>query len=188
MLPLRRVSRNFSAQCMASAKTPRFLDDSIRGVIGGGNPLDLHSTGVGMSGIVYPPILAESAGVLDEFIKPCIAFSLYRAEGSVPVGVSKFGGMPDVGDTFVWPMDEQLALGFLLQVNLSDVKPFVADGELPTSGLLSFFYDPEAQAWGFDPKDICRSRVIFEPGALHPHRQMTPGPPPSSFLCVFAKD
>lgn len=87
------------------------------------------------------------------------------------VGASRFGGVPDLPAEIDWPTWEGIKtgskwrkceggpLGFLAQINLASL-PNVATG-LPRSGMLYFFYDIEAQPWGFDPQDRDGHRVIY---------------------------
>lgn len=79
----------------------------------------------------------------------------------------KLGGKPWLPSDFEWPMftdtDEGKTrpLSFLCQIALADVKKYDADGLLPDSGMLYFFYDCEAFRWGFDPSDKGSARVFY---------------------------
>lgn len=53
------------------------------------------------------------------------------------------------------------ALDFLLQIDLGELRGFECASALPSSGLLTFFYDIENQPWGFDPNHLGGSRVIL---------------------------
>jgi uncharacterized protein YwqG len=66
----------------------------------------------------------------------------------LPVGVSKLGGCPDVPLALAWPTWKTGPLAFVAQINLSEVPK---NNLLPNKGVLSFFYDMEQSAWGFDP-------------------------------------
>jgi len=74
----------------------------------------------------------------------------------LPIGASRFGGDPDVPASFVWPQWQTRPLGFLAQLDLSEVR---APG-LPSSGWLLFFYDQEQTAWGSEPSDVGAARVV----------------------------
>ncbi len=50
---------------------------------------------------------------------------------------SKIGGVPDIGDDFIWPVIDNLPLTFLAQINLDDIKDYSL--ELPFKGVLYFF-------------------------------------------------
>lgn len=80
----------------------------------------------------------------------------------LPVGCSKIGGDPDVPQDFVWPVRaDERPLSFLAQVNLDDAAKLDVDRLLPSSGLLSFFYDYEEQPWGEGPEDFDGWRVYY---------------------------
>jgi uncharacterized protein YwqG len=64
-------------------------------------------------------------------------------------------------------------LDFLLQIDLTDISLMDPTGDLPKSGLLSFFYDLENQPWGFDPKEQDGFKVEF-----FPEQHFIQGPPP----------
>ena len=94
-------------------------------------------------------------------------------ESPCTVGCTKFGGVPDVPDSFIWPVfetgtyeDEQIKphpLAFLAQFNCAEMKRLDKDRLLPHAGLLSFFYELESQRWGFDPKDRGYAKVFWFP-------------------------
>lgn len=72
---------------------------------------------------------------------------------SVGSSVSKFGGLPDTPENFQWPYWDGRPLSFLAQINLASTFRPSCPSVLPTSGLLSFFYDAEQSTAGFDPND-----------------------------------
>ncbi len=94
------------------------------------------------------------------------------------LGASRFGGAPDVPDGFEWPAytgivyneteARERPLAFLAQIDCAEAAAFDAEGLLPKTGLLSFFYEMETQRWGFDPKDAGCARVYWfeDPAAL----------------------
>lgn len=92
-----------------------------------------------------------------------------EAEGAA--GETRFGGAPDVPADFVWPVYESAGLGddevkprplsFIAQFNCARLARFDAEKLLPSGGLLSFFYEMESQAWGYDPKDEGCARVFW---------------------------
>ena len=103
-------------------------------------------------------------------------------QGPAPtdVGATRFGGAPDVPSDFAWPVyitgtydDEEVKprpLSFLAQFNCGEIGILDWEGLLPTSGLLSFFYECASQKWGFDPKDAGCAQVFWfpDPVALAP--------------------
>src|SRR5690242_21257453 len=104
---------------------------------------------------------------LERYIEPLlplfeqsIVMELHEAEKSEPVriGVSHFGGVPDVPPGFVWPsaMSKEMVypiypirreepqpsldpLHFIAQINLAEVAPFDEHHLLPATGMLYFF-------------------------------------------------
>lgn len=90
------------------------------------------------------------------------------AEG---LGVSKFGGRPDVGVEFAWPYYEgespydqvkkSRPLSFLVQFDCAELAKYDTEGLLPKRGLLSFFYEEETAEWGFDPKHRGCAKVYY---------------------------
>ena len=62
-------------------------------------------------------------------------------------------------------MGPDAPLSFIAQLNLADVaRVMPSNSGLPTSGLLSFFYDAVAQsAWGFAPGDDASWSVTYSP-------------------------
>jgi uncharacterized protein YwqG len=80
------------------------------------------------------------------------------------VGASRLGGLPDLAADAEWPENDGEPLSFIAQLNLAESHVFDAEGLLPESGLLSFFYDAVSQeAWGFDPADYGAFAVIYAP-------------------------
>ncbi len=81
-------------------------------------------------------------------------------DGDVAIGGSRLGGDPDLPPTAVWPEWRGRLLSFVAQIALSEL-PELFETRLPSSGLLSFFYDVEQEAWGFDPQDRGAWRVLW---------------------------
>ena len=87
--------------------------------------------------------------------------------------VSKIGGNPYVPADFEWPyytscdyLGENKAerpLSFLAQFDMKDLAPLDAEGVLPKTGMLSFFYEMRTMRWGFEPDDLNAARVYFFP-------------------------
>jgi uncharacterized protein YwqG len=79
------------------------------------------------------------------------------------LGASKLGGKPDLDPSAIWPCRGETPLAFLLQINLGELPTCEGRGVLPETGVLSFFYDADDQAWGFDPKDKESWMVVYSP-------------------------
>lgn len=92
-------------------------------------------------------------------------------EGNNAVGVTRFGGVPDVPKDFQWPYynaktynDEEVKprpLAFFAQFNIEEISKYDTENLLPDKGVLSFFYELDSQQWGFDPKDKGCARVYW---------------------------
>jgi uncharacterized protein YwqG len=83
-------------------------------------------------------------------------------ESDFAIGQSKIGGLPDLLDEDDWPKTEKgKPMSFIGQLNLSMVARYDDSDLLPNFGLLSFFYCAEQSAWGFDPNDKQRFKVLY---------------------------
>ncbi len=80
-------------------------------------------------------------------IQPTIRIGLTPLpDDQIPIGSSKFGGLPDLAPDTDWPWnDAGKTLPFLAQINCAEL-PIVAGSGLPNHGLLSFFYNDEEAA------------------------------------------
>lgn len=86
-------------------------------------------------------------------------------ENDIPLGSSKIGGSPDLPPGLEFPRYEDNYLTFILQVNLSEAKPYDKDDLLPESGMLYLFYEALEQPWGFDGDEGC-FMVLYYDGDL----------------------
>lgn len=100
---------------------------------------------------------------LRRYLLPCVGFDVAPSANNDAIGESRLGGVADVPDGFVIPSAKGRQLEFLLQLNLEGLPRHGLSERLPTSGLLSFFYDLKEQPWGFDPKELDGFRVFHFP-------------------------
>lgn len=103
---------------------------------------------------------------------------------------TRIGGEPDLPPGTAWPEFAGRPLGFLAQVDASEVPP---EQGMPTlaPGLWSFFYDvdPVKQPWGFDPADRGGARVLHvPPGAQTDRRPLRAELDPDSLYPPSALD
>ena len=78
------------------------------------------------------------------------------------IGRSKFGGRPDLENGVVWPKTNlNKSLSFIAQLNCGEISLFDNESLLPGEGLISFFYCADQEAWGFDPKDKDRFKILY---------------------------
>lgn len=112
----------------------------------------------------------NSAQILDEMKKSRIRVCI-EGKAEDKIGVSKFGGNPDVCADFQWPyyvgesafdkVKKSRPLSFLAQFNCADLAKYDKEGLLPRSGLLSFFYEEETAEWGYSPSHKGCARVYY---------------------------
>ncbi|WP_237664912.1 YwqG family protein [Sutcliffiella horikoshii] len=84
------------------------------------------------------------------------------AENDIPLGTSKIGGSPDLPAGWEFPSYEDDYLTFMLQVNLSEAKPYDKDNLLPERGILYLFYEALEQPWGFKEDEGCFKVLYFD--------------------------
>lgn len=110
------------------------------------------------------------------------AHSLEEGE-TLPAGVSRFGGFPDLPLTIEWPVWNDVPLTFLAQFNMADVTEYDIEGVLPSSGMLYVFYEADEQPSGFFPSERGAWRVLYFDGDLDEIQQVSP---PSELKISFA--
>ncbi len=77
---------------------------------------------------------------------------------------SRIGGMPNLPQTHPWPLDKEgRPLSFLCQIAFDDLPALALDLGFPARGVAFFFYCQGQSAWGFDPGDAPKWRVIYLP-------------------------
>lgn len=103
------------------------------------------------------------------------------------VGQSRIGGRPDLPPHIGWPTETSLVettvkswlfftrtrretitrpLSFIAQINLSETVAADTEQLLPPAGILYFFYAAEQDAWGIDPSDKTKFKIIYWNGPL----------------------
>ena len=88
-------------------------------------------------------------------------------DDDLPIGISKFGGCPDLPAGVEWFRTEaDTPMSFVAQINFAEAAPFDLERKLPKQGMLYFFYDcsPDGMPWGFDPEDADGWKVYFHDG------------------------
>ncbi len=68
--------------------------------------------------------------------------------GSEELGVSRFGGRPDLPAHISWPTWNGKSLSFIAQINLMELPPCSERFLLPEKGWFYFFYDSKREAFG----------------------------------------
>jgi Domain of unknown function (DUF1963) len=115
-------------------------------------------------------LLAESPGLkrvapaIAKEALPCVRLSSKPAsEGTIEIGASKLGGLPDLPDASEWPHRDGAPLSFIAQINVTALPKFEGLDEFPPNTLLSFFYDTANSTWGYDLGDKGGWRVLASP-------------------------
>ena len=74
---------------------------------------------------------------------------------------SHLGGAALIDDLAQWPRWHGRPLSLVAVIDLAELALFESDPDLPTSGVLNFFYDYEEQPWGFEPEHRGGWRVVL---------------------------
>jgi len=110
-------------------------------------------------GLGFAPALAD-------LVRPSLVLDLTNSTDiCLPLG-SRLGGQPALPDSDSWPRKGGKPLACVAQINLAEVATVHIFSELPKSGLLIFFYDADAQPWGFDPADKGSFAVRYVPNPI----------------------
>jgi len=142
-----------------------------------------------LMGRVHEAGLSRVADDLERLIKPSIRITTQAIdEDALPLGASKFGGLPDLPPGVEWPHrqgnpapeypeESGGPLLFLAQIRMDELPSCGASALLPPSGLLYFFAAVWVDAIGEGHKDEREhQKVIYYDGDLALLRR-TPVPP-----------
>ena len=99
---------------------------------------------------------------IEELLAPAIYISKLDTDIS-EIGISRIGGLPDLPIDFEYPYWKDKPLGFLAQINCSDLTKSDFENVLPHNGMLYFFYDIVEQPWGYEPSHRGGSAVVYIP-------------------------
>lgn len=76
---------------------------------------------------------------IESLLKPAIRIDQKNLFIESEVGVSKFGGKPDLPIGTDWPTFDGQPMIFLAQINLAEIKNLDIENELPDNGIIYFF-------------------------------------------------
>ena len=108
-------------------------------------------------------IEARHLDSLTKLVRPAIRLESRKvAQADLWLGQSRLGGEPDLPTKFKWPVYKGKPLAFVAQLNMEAAARVMPSAPLPKRGHLWFFYAPEQQNWGFDPRDRGSSVVHYE--------------------------
>lgn len=105
---------------------------------------------------------------LGALARPALAIEVQHGPAR---GRSKLGGLPDLPSGTDWPRRGEKPLAFIGQLDLAEVHEHLRDPTVPSSGLLSFFYEADLWTSGDSPEDRGAWRVLFTHG---PFSRRTP--------------
>lgn len=106
--------------------------------------------------VAHEKSLSEHRQFIDSLRKPAI-----RIEKGGKHSFCKIGGLPIAKASFKWPAWKGKPLAFLCQIDLGTIPKSEFTKNIPSDGLLYFFYDQEQETWGFDPKDRGSWKIIY---------------------------
>jgi hypothetical protein len=125
--------------------------------------------------VLRSPALRGQAKALRALARPCLRLAFHPAR-EIPVGASRFGGLPDLPKEVTWPGARGIQLDFVAQLNCGDLSRTLPAIGLPASGWLWFFYDVEHSPAGLMSKDKDQWAVRYWDGPL---KALSPASPPA---------
>ncbi|MCS6852100.1 MAG: DUF1963 domain-containing protein [Gemmataceae bacterium] len=122
--------------------------------------------------------LGEVKDVILRLARPIVTIETEQVrENAIPIGVSKFGGHPDLPDDADWPRCDYGPLGFLDQIAVQDLKNAQVSHCLPKVGLLSFFAYQDFEM-GYQPGIVDSipddTQVLYTPASANLKRRKPP--------------
>lgn len=110
----------------------------------------------------------------NKFLRSGISVDIQSEEKRFPAGRSRIGGLPDLPSDVEWPCGTDGSLAFLGQFNMNEIKPFDLEHQLPSRGMLYFFYHAEQDVWGISIQDFGNWSVLYSKTTRGLKRAMLP--------------
>lgn len=91
-----------------------------------------------------------------------------KSDGPIQIGQTKFGGLPDLSNDIIWPLNKHgKPYNFLLQINFLQININSSSFHklLPSKGLLYFFVDTDSAFIG---------TVLYENNTINLERRIAP--------------
>jgi hypothetical protein len=117
-----------------------------------------------------PPLLQPLADSVLKLARSSVSLVAERVQNTLPLTASKFGGVPYLPEGKTWPNCRSgKPMTFVGQLNFGDISEIIAarnqalPPEMPTRGILCFFYDMETMTAGFEKGDEDCCRFLWEP-------------------------
>lgn len=95
------------------------------------------------------------------------------AMAALPLGASRFGGLPDLPPGAAWPERDGVPMEFIAQLRLDELAGLDPRGQLPPSGALWFFYNSQWAHSDMEPDAACCA-VLYHPGPVSVLVRATP--------------
>src|SRR5689334_10932892 len=109
--------------------------------------------------------LAHRLADIDRLARPSLRL-LTTIAAEPPVGLSKFGGLPELLQRMRWPKRIRLRQSIVAKIRLAEVHPCDLEWILPRSSMLWFFYDAQQETYGSEPGDLGSWFVVYVDGDL----------------------
>jgi hypothetical protein len=125
--------------------------------------------------LLAPFRAARLAGIWSELVtyaRPALGIEVAKGP---PAGRTKLGGLPHLPAGAGWPRRGGKPLAFVAQIDLEEASHYIRDKTIPSSGLLSFFYEADELTPGYSPADSGAWRVVLLDGPI-----AATSPPPAS--------
>ncbi|MEO6889539.1 MAG: YwqG family protein [Ktedonobacteraceae bacterium] len=120
--------------------------------------------------------LTRIASQIEQLPLPSIRLKSRRVqEASLPLGVSKIGGLPDLPPDPLWPIWHDTPLAFIAQINFAEIQAMYGVQDLPEAGICYFFYDADHGPIGYDPHLRGGWRVFYY-GGIPMYLRRVPAP------------
>ncbi len=95
------------------------------------------------------------------------------AMAALPLGASRFGGLPDLPPGAAWPERDGVPMEFIAQFRLDELAGLDPRGQLPAAGALLFFYNSQWAHSDMEPDGACCA-VLFHAGPVSELVRATP--------------
>ena len=124
--------------------------------------------------------LGRIIGDIENLEQPSLRL-VSQAAGSqrLELASSRLGGLPDLPSQMAWPLLNGIPQSFIAQIRLEELKPYAVSADLPSQGLIYFFYDAHQETYGEKPADRGGWQVFYyteDPARLQ-QRSAPPGLP-----------
>lgn len=148
--------------------------DGLDGLCNQFDPVWQTMCGIGLLKSLQGTGLHRFAPAICASARAALLLSPDSSDGFVGIGVSKFGGHPDLPEQISWPELDDGLMTFAAQIRLEDLQGTQVAQDFPASGLLSFFVADESATAGTVGRsgEAGGSVIIYTPDASKVARRM----------------